>query len=137
MPSPKYSPVILPPVTSNTSPILSSSPATAAFKSNSKKWTQQNQQPKSLDLIPVRPSQQLERPSSTKRRGSRKSRSLRSTHLAMMSRPLVKSFAIDQEDSSHSSNSPSYKGDGKKNLYIFFKNMLLISLFLVFSFFKK
>ena len=118
MPSPKYSPVILPPVTSNTSPIVSSSPA-AAFNSNSKKWTQQNQQPKSLDLIPVRPQQQLERPSSTKRRGSRKSRSLRSTHLAMMSRPLVKSFAIDQEDSSHSSNSPSHKAvDGKKIIYL-------------------
>ena len=123
--SPKYSPVILPPVTSakNSSPIVSP-PSPVTFKSNSnisKKCSQQNQQqPKSLDLITVRPPQQLERPSSsTKRRGSRKSRSLRSTHLAMMSRPLVKSFAIDQEDSSHSSNSPSHKGDdGKKIIYL-------------------
>ena len=69
------------------------------------------QQPKSLEFKP------LERPSSTKRRGSRKSRSLRSTHLAMMSRPLVKSIAIDKDDSSTASNSPSYQGDGKIYFY--------------------
>ena len=65
-------------------------------------------QPRSLDSRP------LERPSSTKRRGSRKSRSLRSTHLAMMSRPLVKSIAIDQDDdSSTASNSPAFKPEGE------------------------
>ena len=79
-------------------------------RSNSSRLLSESHQPMSLELkSSITPSK--------RRRGSRKTRSLRSTHIAMMSRPLV----LDAKDlstldkggrSGSSSNSSSFSGRG-------------------------
>lgn len=68
-------------------PAASVVPSLFLKKLNQQEASRALEQPKSLDM---------EKPISSRRRGSRKSRSLRSTHLSVMSRSIVKSIDIGE-----------------------------------------